>query len=319
MSQQINLLNPIFHKTFDWLTAAPLAIATCALLMIIGGATAWASIRADSQEQAANQRSKTLKDNQERLVAMGKMIAESKPNEELANELANTIGLLRTREEVVKVLEEGTIGSTVGFAEFLRGFARQTPNGLWLTGFTIGPAGSEMEIHGRMLTPAALPEYIRRLKTEPVFQGRSFASLTIQKPDEAKEKKAAEAQLAAAGKLTAPSSETNKEVLPSFVEFVLLPSVPTQDLPGAQNPQAVPKSAPVSAPAQAAAQASQVPAPVAAGAQKQTFVDPVLTPKSDNLGRVALDEIKKSNEEASKVHAEAVKKLQELLPSEKKP
>jgi len=318
MSQQINLLNPAFHKVFDWLTAAPVAIATCVLLMGIGGATAWASIRADRQEQAASQRSKSLKETQERLVAMGKLVAESKPNEELANELSNTTALLRNREEIAKIIDGGAIGSTVGFAEFFRGFARQTPTGLWLTGFTIGAAGNEMEIRGRMINPAALPEYIRRLKTEPVFRGRSFASLTIQKPEESKEKKLADAQLAAAGKVGAPGVEMNKEVLPSFVDFILMPSATTQEMQAAVMPvsqpaaKSLPAAAGVPAGAQVAVASSTTP-------QKQGFVDPVLTPKSENLGRVALDEIKEANKDASKAHEEAVKKLQELLPAEKKP
>jgi len=226
MSQQINLLNPAFRKVFDWLTAMPLAIATCFLLVVLGGATAWASIRADRQEQAAGERAKVLKDTQDRLVAMGKAVAESKPNAELAGELSNTVALLRSREEIMKVLDGGAIGSTTGFAEFLRGFARQTPNGLWLTGFTIGAAGSDMEIRGRMTNPATLPEYIRRLKTEPVFQGRGFAALTIQRPAAGKDLKSLETILDASGKAANPASPTAKEERPKLVDFVLTPQAP---------------------------------------------------------------------------------------------
>ena len=222
MSQQINLLNPVFHKTFDWLTAQPLVIATCVLLGILVAVGAWVTIQADNRERIANQRTETLKTAQERLLTMAKSITESKPDTQLANELANARALLKSREEVMQILEGGAIGSTVGFAEFLRGFARQTPNGLWLTGFSIGAGGNEMEIRGRMLNPASLPEYIRRLKTEKVFQGRSFASLTIVRPEEGKEKKIVATPLASNAKPNQVTPAT-PALPPSFVEFVLMP------------------------------------------------------------------------------------------------
>lgn len=309
MSQQINLINPAFRKVFDWLTAAPLAIAVFVLLVIIGSAAGWATIRADKQEQAATRQAKTLKDTQDRIVAMGKQVAESKPNAELAGELANTVALLKNRAEIVRALEGGVIGTTTGFAEFLRGFARQAPKGLWLTGFTIGASGGDMEIRGRMLNPAALPEYIRRLKTEPVFQGRSFASLSIQRPVEAKEKKALEAVLDASAKTGAAAPAVAKEASPSFVDFVLKPSSPDEVAAAA-----------LAAGLQASKAATMPRTPERpAGPQKQGFVDPVLTPATENLGRAAMEELKKGNDEQAKTHAAALKKLQELMPTEKKP
>lgn len=235
MSQQINLLNPAFRKAFDWLSATPLVIATCVMLAVIGAATAWAGRQADDRERSANQRADALKAAQDRLLTMTKSIAESKPNQQLANELANARAMLQTREEILKVLEGGAFGNTIGFAEFLRGFARQAPNGLWLTGFTIGAGGTEMEIRGRMLNPASLPEYIRRLKTEKVFQGRSFASLTIQRPEEAKEKKIAANPPASAAKSTGLTSSPTQALLPSFVDFVLMPSAPNPVMTTAAN------------------------------------------------------------------------------------
>ncbi|MBI5921443.1 MAG: PilN domain-containing protein [Betaproteobacteria bacterium] len=224
MSQQINLLNPIFRKPFDWLTAKPVAIATCLMLVMLGVASKGATLEADNRERLADQRAEALKTAQDRLTAISKSIAESKPSAQLANDLTNLQTLLKSREEIMKVLEGGAIGSSIGFAEFLRGFARQAPSGLWLTGFTIGAGGNEMEIRGRMLNPAALPEYIRRLKTEKVFQGRSFASLTILRPEEGKENKIAATPPAVNVKPNASAAAT-PALPPSFVDFVLMPSI----------------------------------------------------------------------------------------------
>ena len=210
MSQQINLFNPAFRKPRDWLTATPLAAAAAVLLVLILAGAYWARVRGDAREREAVQQEAQLKAAQTALTALAKRAAERKPDAVLAADLANAQAQLSIRQEIVTYLENGSIGSTTGFAEYLRGFARQVPKGLWLTGFTIGAGGSDMEIRGRMLNAAMLPEYIRRLNGEKAFQGRSFAALTIKRPEEPKK---------AAGKGPAAAA-------PDFVEFVLTPSAP---------------------------------------------------------------------------------------------
>jgi hypothetical protein len=64
----------------------------------------------------------------------------------------------------------------------LRAFSRQILNGVWLTGFSIHGAGSEIGLQGRAMQPELVPAYISRLKREPVMQGKSFATLEMQLP-----------------------------------------------------------------------------------------------------------------------------------------
>lgn len=218
MSQQINLLNPAFRKPFDWLTAVPLASAAAVLLAAIVIAAFAARVSSDGRERGALEQEAKLKTVQGRLTTLAKQVAERKPNAQLIADLANVEAQLKVREEILAYLGNGNIGSTSGFAEYLRGFAQQVPKGLWLTGFTIGAGGSDMEIRGRMLNPASLPEYIHRLNSEKAFQGRSFAALTIQRPEE--DKKTASSAVPGAAK-------------PAFVEFVLKPNA---QLPQAAGP-----------------------------------------------------------------------------------
>ena len=240
MSQQINLLNTAFRKTFDWLSAMPLAIASGGLLALILVATAFAWVQSDARQKTADQLASRLKTAQDKLTAMVKSVADSKPDPKLAADLASTRALLKSREEIMKILEGGGIGYTSGFAEYLRGLARQVPNGLWLTGFTIGAGGNEMEIRGRMLSPDLLPQYIQRLNTEKVFKGQSFAALTIQRPDEAKDKRSAAAPPASTAGPAGPAAARAQAALPSFVEFVLKPSTQSPAKPAVAITPAAP-------------------------------------------------------------------------------
>lgn len=237
MSQQINLLNPAWRKTIDWVSAVPLGLLVLVLLIVLGVASAWVKGAADERQAEADKVAGALKATQDELIDLTQKIANSKPNPALLEELAVARNKLKAREEMAAILAGGDFGNVSGFSDYLRGFARQVPSGLWLSGFMIGAGGEEMEIRGRMLSSSALPEYIQRLNAEPVFQGRSFSSLMIKKvaestivvPGQAPGAKSAAAPVAAssaAAKATVNSAQTAVPpiVLPAFAEFVLMPT-----------------------------------------------------------------------------------------------
>ncbi len=219
MIQQINLLNSGLRKQRDLLSAIPLTIAAGVLLLLVLAVSSGVRQRAGDLEAAADKRAAELKASQAHLVELGKTVSEIKPSPELAEELANSTAMLNLRTEVIALLESGTFNSNRGYSEFMRGFARQVPESLWLTGFVLYSNGNNLEIHGRMLKPTALPEFIRRLNGEKVFQGLSFSSLSIDRPVKAVTAPTAQSQSAAA-------SETSN--LSPFVEF-LLKSPPTEN------------------------------------------------------------------------------------------
>ena len=61
-------------------------------------------------------------------------------------------------------------------------FARQVPNGLWLTGFNITEGGNGVALQGRSLKPELVPLYVSQLKRENIMQGKSFSALQMQLP-----------------------------------------------------------------------------------------------------------------------------------------
>lgn len=183
MSTQINLYHPRFLRQRDLLTLGNAALAALILYTVLAAAGGWTWQDAATRKQAAMAVEAQLKSVKERLGAASKAAAVRKPSPQLIAELEQAESVLRRRGEIARLLEDGAVGSTAGFADYLRGFARQAPEGLWLTGFTIGAGGNDMEIRGSMLNPAALPDYIRRLGAEKAFQGRSFAALTMNRAD----------------------------------------------------------------------------------------------------------------------------------------
>jgi hypothetical protein len=217
MSAQINLYHPRYLKQRELLTLGNVLLATVALWLVLAVAGGWAWQNAATHELAATAAENQLKAAKQQVDAATKAAGARRPNPQVVAELERIEILLRRRGDVARLLESGAIGSTGGFADYLLGFARQVPEGLWLTGFSIGAGGGDMEIRGSVLNPSALPEYIRRLGDEKAFRGRSFAALTMSRGDPSAP--------AAAGAQGAAAVKPAPTVASAPVDFVLMPKL----------------------------------------------------------------------------------------------
>ena len=235
MSAQINLYHPRFLRQRDVLTLGNVALAVALLYAVLVAAAGWTWQDAAARKEAATAAEAQLKAAREQVEVATKAAATRKPSPQLTAEADGAEALLRRRSEIARLLESGAIGSTGGFTDYLRGFARQAPDGLWLTGFTIGAGGADMEIRGSMLNPAALPDYIRRLGAEKAFQGRSFAALTMNRADPPAAVRpvglGAAVPPAPSARDTAPGSAGGITFAPRPVDFVLMPQlIETKDV-----------------------------------------------------------------------------------------
>ena len=211
MSQQINLFSPDLRQRRELLAANKVAVAALALLLLVAAAAAWTGNDARLRERRSQELQTRLQAAKDQLAALSKELAARQHDDRLLAELFAASSQLKGREELMAYLESAGLGLSQGYAQFLRAFARQTPTGLWLTGFTISEGGLDMEIHGRMLQPASLPEYIHRLNGEATFHGRSFAALDIRRT--------------AADKATPSAAGAVGQ--PKYIEFALTSSAST--------------------------------------------------------------------------------------------
>jgi len=222
MSAQINLYHPRFLKQRELLTLGNVALAAAAVYGLLSLAGGWAWQNAAAQKEAAAAAEAQLKLTKDQVDAATKAAAARKASPQLAAELESAESMLRRRNEIARLLESGVVGSTGGFSEYMRGFARQAQDGLWLTGFSIGSGGNDMEIRGSMVSPGALPDYIRRLGAEKAFQGRNFAALSMNRGEQATGTAPVAAAAVPATAITPVQASAARPI-----DFVLLPSKAT--------------------------------------------------------------------------------------------
>jgi len=218
VSQQINLFNPIFLKQKKIFTALPMAEALGAIVLGALLLTWYAGRSVDQLAQQAAAGKLLVAERERRLAEANQQFAPRQKSPTLAAEVAQADAELASLHRVQAFLQQGTLGNGAGYAEYFRALARQHVPGLWLTGVAIVGAGTEIGVQGRAMQPTLIPQYIGRLKLEPVMQGKTFASLDIARPDAVL---AAGAGAGAGGMAAAAPAAPVVPISAPFVQFSL--------------------------------------------------------------------------------------------------
>ena len=179
MSQQINLFDPALQVQHDPWTARNLGLSLAVVGLVCTVWAGWAHFQQSQTAAALLALEPQLKEARDTAQQLSKQIAEHQPDTALQSDLADSRVRLQARGEVLALLKKGLSPEASNQADWLRGFARQIPAGLWLTSFNINTENGALEIRGRTTNPALIPAYIRRLNAEKAFQGRTFAALEI--------------------------------------------------------------------------------------------------------------------------------------------
>lgn len=182
MSQQINLFNPIFmtqRKYFSLLTMLQ------ALGMIIVGALffyGYAIYQVDQLGEQSAESGKRYNSEQARLARYAAEFSPQQANQALQDEVRRLEKQITAQAGLIEIIKTGAVGNITGYSEYMRAFARQIVQGLWLTGFTVTGDAAQISLSGAALNPELLPAYIQRLGKEDIMRGKTFSTLQMQQP-----------------------------------------------------------------------------------------------------------------------------------------
>ena len=210
MAQQINLYDPALLRKRDWLALLNIVMGAAVLVILVMGAGFLARGGLPELQSQVTTSETQLKAMREQVLVLGKRVAERKADPRIEQELTSTRLLAKAHGVVLDTLHHQLAADEPLFADYLRGLARQSMDGLWITGLAWSSGGDGLEIRGRTIDPSLLPEYIRRLNREPAFRGQSFSALNVAegKPDGSEAKDAS-------------TTDSSRKAL--FHEFMLIP------------------------------------------------------------------------------------------------
>ncbi len=182
--KQINLLKPELLASRRKPFSAVFMLQALGCLLLAGTAL-YGYLRMEQVrlDQAVDRAEQALAAERLRLQQLSERLAPGQASTLLEEELKAAEARLQHYRALQQALDGKDLGGTEGYSEYMRAFARQAIDGLWLTGFVISGAGREMVIRGHVLEPKLLPLYLERLNAEPAIRGQSFETLQIQAPE----------------------------------------------------------------------------------------------------------------------------------------
>jgi Tfp pilus assembly protein PilN len=184
MSQQINLINPALIKQKDFLTTLNITLVYAALALSLLGWYAYTAQQMTTLKMSRDQLANELQQVQTVLAEMTAARAPKAPNQTLITELQTLEEKHQVQMQILQAMQQGRPSQDKGLASYMLGLARQSTDGLWLTGFSIDQTHHTVSLKGRSMDAAVLPDYIRKLGREAVFSGQTFGGLRIQQANE---------------------------------------------------------------------------------------------------------------------------------------
>lgn len=100
----------------------------------------------------------------------------------LAETIQTTKQQLNKQRQLFLILSEA-LSYRYGYSRYLRALARQSLEGLWLTGFNIEGIEEKLLIRGNTINPELIPRYLARLRQESELQGKIFNNLIMTRPN----------------------------------------------------------------------------------------------------------------------------------------
>lgn len=178
MSQQINLFNPIFLRKKKYFSALTMLQA---LGMIAFGTALVAGFAAYELSRLRPQAKVVTAQLEAARAQLAAVQAQSEPRKDAAleGELQRAQAEVLALQRVAVSLRQRETGSASGFSDYMRAFARQIVDGLWLTGFSVSEVGRQVSISGIAVRPELVPAYLGRLGRERALQGKTFDMLEM--------------------------------------------------------------------------------------------------------------------------------------------
>ena len=182
MPQQINLYNPAFEAQRALLSFKAAVGGWSVIALMFIAIVIYQNLYLRSMEQQGRELAQKVTAAQSDSQRLGGELATRRHDVRVTEELARLEADVKGRQAVMDVLRSGGLGDTRGFSDHLKAFARQSFDGIWLTGLSISSAGRDVFLEGRALQAENVPGYLKRLNGESAMQGHPFSELVIEEP-----------------------------------------------------------------------------------------------------------------------------------------
>jgi hypothetical protein len=181
--QQVNLYTDVLKPKKVVLSLAHMLVITLALLLIIAGFTFYKRQAVTDVAVMAEKKALQVSSIERDVEVLRAKVARTIRDELLVATNKKLARQLEQRERLVEVLGNSVARGTTGFSVLLVALGQQSIDSLWLTRMYFGQGGRDIGLEGLSSNADSVPVYLKKLRDEPQFVGRSFDLFELQEKD----------------------------------------------------------------------------------------------------------------------------------------
>jgi MSHA biogenesis protein MshI len=184
MIQRVNLYTQELRPRKERLQAgAALGILALGLASVVAAVGAFGYQNAGTATQVGNLEQQNIR--LERAVAeLSEAVRARQPDSGVEEALARVTDTLSRRQRLLEKVESLVLSEGRRFSPQMSALARQIPDNVWLTGFTLESEPDQVTIEGRSRSGSLVPLYLENLGEEAAFTGRTFGAFRLSRPEE---------------------------------------------------------------------------------------------------------------------------------------
>jgi hypothetical protein len=154
-------------------------------LVLIGVAFGYLQLRSDELRAERDNFASQLHGYQQQLEKLQGQKPATGPDQRLLNEILRLQASEKQLAEAIRLIEGQQKVAASGFGPVFRGLARHPVEGLWLDEIQASADGGHFVLRGLALQPVLIPRLLKALGNEPVFEGRTFGQVNVQRAETA--------------------------------------------------------------------------------------------------------------------------------------
>lgn len=184
MKQEVNLYTEAFRPSQEWLTLDFVARVAAAALLVVAVAAGWTQYRVLQLSAEQQKLEQTQARTEEAIARLNEQLARQQRDPQLVDQVERLEERAEDRKRLVERADSVARASSEGFTPYLEGLAKQSREGLWLTGIQVNLIRDQLHLEGGTTQGQRVPDYLQRLRKEPVFEGRRFERFGIERSEE---------------------------------------------------------------------------------------------------------------------------------------
>jgi len=153
-----------------------LVLVVASVVLCAGIAMSNRALQQQLQQQQAQQQK--LKQEVDTLHESLRALADVRDLDDAIARLQHDVSI---KQRIIEKLASMPNETNSGFSTLLQALAQKPVSGMWFTGITLADGGADVALKGESRAADLLPQYLQQLSAEPVFSGRRFSVLRMQR------------------------------------------------------------------------------------------------------------------------------------------